>query len=173
MAGRPRKQRIIPPASEAIAARDGSSCGRPTLCTPSVTRAFAQAYSRGVSVEDAASIAGVKASQAYEWLTRGERGEEPYRTFAEQSTRGKSETIAVVADKVLRAVDQDWRAGIAWLERVDRKTFGKSYDVNVNATGLIEAVRVARAARGDDDDMDTIRLPAPKASNGSNGTNGA
>ena len=170
MAGRPRKQRIIPPASEAIAPLEG---GRPTLCTPKVTVLFSEAYSTGVSVEDAAADAGIDSRTAYEWLQRGEAGEEPYRTFAQKSSRVKGSVKVAVARNVREASAADWRAGVAWLERVDRANWGRTVDVNVNATGLIEAVRAARAARGDDDDMDTIRLPAPKASNGSNGTNGA
>ena len=165
MAGRPRKQRVIPPASEALAPL---ATGRPTHCTPTVTRLFADAYSRGVSVEDAAQVAGIKPAQAHEWMLRGERGEEPYRTFAEQSLRVKSSVIAAVAQKVLDAVDQDWRAGIAWLERVARKNFGKTVDVTTGGVGFIEAIR--RAHANDDPDDEILLLPA--STNGTNGTNG-
>lgn len=57
--------------------------GRPTLCTPELWTKVVPDLELGLRPEPVLQALGVSYSVYRDWLDRGRRGEEPYRTFAE------------------------------------------------------------------------------------------
>ena len=118
--GRPRKQRVVPPASAASPARvvGSPNPGRPTKCTPEVIERFAKFYGRGVGIEDAARAMKLDPQTAHEWFARGEKGEEPYRTFAEKAQEAEAQAIISAAEEGRK------QRPLEFLARVRRQRWG-------------------------------------------------
>lgn len=125
--------------------------GRPTDCTPEVTARVVDAITDGLSNEDAAMVSGISRTAFYEWIQRGEAGEEPFAYFADAITRAKTDrkhlhlrnirTIAVAAE---REGDR-LRASTWYLEHVHRDEFGtQRHEVTGKDGGPIEVDARAR-----------------------------
>lgn len=75
--------------------------GRPTDCTPELTRAVAKAVGTGMSIRGACALAGMGERTYYDWLERGETGEEPFAHFSRTCKRAR----ASGERKLVRALD--------------------------------------------------------------------
>lgn len=153
MAGRPPRMRKVPLAAG----------GRPTICTPAVIEAFADAYSRGHGIERAAVLVGIHEDTVQSWWRKGADGTEPYATFVRESMRARM-LASDDAAKRAHGLNPTW-----WLERVQHVDFGRKdrLDVTTGGVGLIEAVRQARALAdgdglGENDPDEVVLLPARK-----------
>ena len=105
------------------------TAGRPTALTPDLQKIITDTIRQGNYAHVAAAAAGITEKTFYEWLQRGDRGEEPFREFSEQVLISASEAEKNMTD-VLRAaatgtVEGDWKAGAWWLERRFPKRWGR------------------------------------------------
>ena len=78
-----------------------------------------QAVDDGNYIETAAELAGISKKAIYEWLKRGEDGEEPFKAFGNALKRAQARAEAVEVAKV-RAAGKDprfWAASMTFLER--------------------------------------------------------
>ena len=91
---------------------------RPTKLTPERRDRIVKAMGAGNYLEAAARSAGVHPSTVYRWLERAER--EPdglYRDFAEEVRRAEADAEVHAVAIVRRAMAEDWKAALAYLER--------------------------------------------------------
>jgi transposase len=100
--------------------------GRPTKLTPTVQAAIAESIAAGAYPEQAARAAGIGRSTYYEWLQRGQAGEQPFSDFLD-TLRAREAHAEVVAVTVLRdaAAAGDWRAAAHLLERRFPERWGR------------------------------------------------
>lgn len=64
--------------------------GRPTKLTPDRREEILDAARIGTTMEGCARAAGIGVSTLYEWLSRGDDGEEPYAEFSEAFKRARA-----------------------------------------------------------------------------------
>lgn len=94
--------------------------GRPTKCTPEVTRQVVAYLTRGLPIKTACIAAGIHPGAVREWIAKGKDGEEPYASFAEAVEVARAEFAAVHAGVINDAGRMgDWKAS-AWL--LERRT---------------------------------------------------
>ena len=79
--------------------------GRPTKCTPAVTKVIIDHHRQGVPFEAAAEAAGVHPSTAWRWLADGENpaADRRYREFYEAIRRARAEAEANMVGAVVAA----------------------------------------------------------------------
>ncbi len=65
--------------------------GRKTLCTAEARDKIVERILAGDSLRAAAAHAGVDGSTPYDWMARGEKGEEPYKDFADRVHQAQEE----------------------------------------------------------------------------------
>jgi hypothetical protein len=114
-------------ATEASTAGRTIDCvARPTKLTPEVRERVADAIGLGAYAEQAARAAGISPSTYYDWLRRGEAGEEPFSEFSE-TIRVREAQAEVDAIRVIRqaADGGDWRAAGHYLERRHPERWGR------------------------------------------------
>lgn len=89
---------------------------RPTDLTPQVQSAICEHVEGGMSLSDAANLAGVATSTVYQWQSKGRSGTEPYASFAEAVARAKAEAKKCLIDQVKMYATADqphsWRAAM-------------------------------------------------------------
>jgi hypothetical protein len=91
---------------------------RPTKLTPTVRDRIVQAVKAGNYMEAAARAAGISASTLYRWLERGENETAGiYHDFCDAVRRAEAEAEVHAVATVRRAMSEDWRAAVAYLER--------------------------------------------------------
>jgi transposase len=91
---------------------------RPTKLTPETRDRILQALRAGNHAEAACRAAGIATSTSYSWLDRGEREPDAlYGAFAEAVRRAEAEAEVHAVAVVRRAMADDWRAALAYLER--------------------------------------------------------
>jgi len=98
---------------------------RPTKLTTQVRERIAESIQAGAYAEQAARAAGIAPSTYYEWIKRGESGEQPFSEFSE-AVRAREAEAEVAAVTVLRDAAQagDWRAAAHYLERRHPERWG-------------------------------------------------
>jgi len=106
--------------------------GAPTKCTPEVMdRLCAEMESLGF-VGAACARAGVVKSTVQDWVARGERGEEPFATFAARWAQARARANAVLLDHVRGAsAGGDWKAAAWLLERASPDEYPREPSVTV------------------------------------------
>ena len=99
---------------------------RPTKLTPQVRDQIAEAIRLGAYAEQAAAAAGIASSTYYDWIKRGDAGEQPFSEFSE-ALRACEAQAEVAAVTVLRDAAQagDWRAAAHYLERRHPERWGR------------------------------------------------
>src|SRR3954452_12107974 len=91
---------------------------RPTKLTADVHSRIMQAIRAGNYAEAACRAAGIAPSTFYRWLERGEREQEGiYREFHDELRRAEAEAEVHAVAVLRRAMPDDWRAALAYLER--------------------------------------------------------
>jgi hypothetical protein len=90
--------------------------GRKTLCTPELTRRLCNFIAGACTIQTACEACGVSEKSFFEWLGRGERGEEPFSQFRASVMRVRG----VAKAKIVRSILDypDWRAKLEILARV-------------------------------------------------------
>lgn len=100
--------------------------GRPTTCTPERTKAFADAITLGMPLEFIFSYAGVDKGSYYNWMERGEKGEEPYLTFFNAIKAAEPAFIVNNLEVIKRASEKEWTAASWLLERRFASNFSRN-----------------------------------------------
>jgi transposase len=91
---------------------------RPTKLTDAVTERIVQAIRAGNYPEPAARAAGISASTYYRWIARGQQERSGvFRDFAEAVARAEGESEVHAVAVIRRAMTEDWRAALAYVER--------------------------------------------------------
>jgi len=99
---------------------------RPTKLTPKVRERIVESIRAGAYAEQAARAAGIAPSTYYDWLRRGEAGEQPFSEFSEALRAGEAEAeVAAVANIREAANAGDWRAAAHYLERRHPERWGR------------------------------------------------
>jgi transposase len=100
--------------------------GRPTDCTPEVTRRICEALRAGCT-RDAAAAAGLVSRAAMaRWIVKGNEGIDPYREFVEQVQRAEDEAEQLLLLAIQAQAPQDWKAAAWILERRRPNHWGRT-----------------------------------------------
>lgn len=99
--------------------------GRPTECTPEVTRKVAEALGVGSSLRVAAQFAGISKESVRVWLLRGEAGEEPYAAFWAAVQMARAGVQVDLARTVLDAAKGDPRLALRMLTLLPGTEWGQ------------------------------------------------
>lgn len=87
--------------------------GRRTSLTPELKERLLSLVRKGNYIETACNVAGVHKGTFYDWMKRGETGEEPYASFREDFFRADGEAEAQVLGVIDSASKEQWQAA-AW-----------------------------------------------------------
>ncbi len=91
---------------------------RPTKLTPETQERILKAVRAGNYAEASARSAGIAPSTLYRWLERGSlETEGAHREFHDAVRRAEAEAEVHAVAVVRRAMSEDWRAAMAYLER--------------------------------------------------------
>jgi len=91
---------------------------RPSKLTAETAERIVQAIRAGNYAEAAVRAAGIAPSTFYRWMDRGAAEEDgPHRDFHEAVRRAEAEAEVHAVATVRRAMGDDWRAAMAYLER--------------------------------------------------------
>jgi len=91
---------------------------RPSKLTAETAERIVQAVRAGNYAEAAVRAAGIAPSTFYRWLDRGAAEEDgPHREFHDAVRRAEAEAEVHAVAVVRRAMSEDWRAAMAYLER--------------------------------------------------------
>lgn len=95
---------------------------------------------RSLPVKLACDLAGVGRSTVYEWLERGDRGEEPYASFRLLAAQARAEFVRDRLDEIRRAggnaKHSGWKATAWYLERVWPEFFRPSRTIEHTGPGV-------------------------------------
>jgi transposase len=113
--------------SERCHAHSGEDVGRPEKLTDEVLRRICEAVRAGTTKEVAAEYVGVSRSTLHRWVAKGaEEGSDPrYRKLAQELRRAEAGAEVHAAAILRRAMPDDWRAAVAYLERRHRPRWSK------------------------------------------------
>lgn len=91
---------------------------RPTKLTSELQTRIVQAIRAGNYADAAARSAGISPSTYYRWLERGERAASgAHREFRDAVKRAEADAEVHAVAIVRKAMAEDWRAAMAYLER--------------------------------------------------------
>jgi hypothetical protein len=91
---------------------------RPTKLTDPIREKFVQVLRVGNYREAACRAIGISPSCFYNWLQRGELEERGiYREFLDAVTKAEAEAEVFAVAILRRAMSDDWKAAVAYLER--------------------------------------------------------
>jgi hypothetical protein len=123
---------------------------RPTKLTPELPQLLAFALSEGATIEHACDYAGIDPQTYYNWVKRGEAGEEGFFEFFETVTRARGRGIVTDLATISKAVMAgDWKAAAWRLEHRYPAEYGKKIKVQGDPEQPIEIMhRYGRPADG-------------------------
>ncbi|MGO9605653.1 MAG: hypothetical protein ACLQAT_20085 [Candidatus Binataceae bacterium] len=75
-----------------------------------IGRKIVAAIAGGNFVSTACRLAGISTATLDKWLKRGEKGEQPFKDFAQAYRDAESECESVLVEKWKDAAPEDWRA---------------------------------------------------------------
>jgi len=91
---------------------------RPTKLTPAVRERIIKAVRAGNYAEAACRAAGISPSSYYRWMQRGETEESGiYHELHNAVRRAEAEAEVYAVAIIRRAMGEDWRAAMSYLER--------------------------------------------------------
>lgn len=116
----PRKKA---PSKRRAPKKRGRPPGSGLKLTPEVESEICKALEIAVPLKYAAEAAGIAESTVHEWLERGEKGEEPFATFAVAVSRARAKAVRNLSAKALGGGPGSSQA--TWfLERRFRQEYG-------------------------------------------------
>lgn len=91
---------------------------------------------KGMPIRLACAKARISPRTYYNWVARGEGGEEPYVGFVDELEAVRADTASRMLDIIAGAARGDhgqpnWTAAMTWLERVFPEDFGRNRNVTV------------------------------------------
>lgn len=142
--------------------------GRPygsTILNDEISHTIVEAMRRGNFLEDAAALAGVGRRTVYDWLEKGEKGEEPYAEFSARIAGAEAQAVDEALKNVRSAtggklssphLNETW-----FLERRKPRSWGKSA-IDVNHSGSVTTIQVAGSEVLTDAELRTRRGLPPE-----------
>lgn len=97
--------------------------GRPTKL-PEVGPVLIEAVQRGNYFETAARLAGISERTLYNWIERGEAGDDGFAEFLHALKKAEAEAEDA-ALQVVKSMPQGWQANAWWLERRFPSRYGR------------------------------------------------
>src|SRR5437667_437109 len=101
-----------------------SSMGRKTKLSPALQTRLLAAIAAGNYIHTACAAVGIDKSTYSRWVVKGEKGQEPYRTFCDGLMRAAEEAQVKFVERIEQHSIGDWRAAAFLLERRNRKEWG-------------------------------------------------
>jgi len=112
---------------EVCHAHSGAKVGRPSALTPEVHERIVAAKKAGCPDWVAAQSAGISTTTYYALLKRGEsEGSGPASELLEAIRRAEGEAYLHAMVSWRREMTGNWRAGLAYIDRVDRGRFASA-----------------------------------------------
>jgi len=87
--------------------------GRPTILTKATTAKVVKALKAGMKNNDVADYAGISRAVFYEWLQKGETGEEPFASFLDNVKKARAGGVLELLEGVQKG-KSGWQ-GRAWI----------------------------------------------------------
>ena len=92
--------------------------GRPTKCTPELTKKICELIRKGSTIVSACLQVGITRGMYYKWRVLGEKGQAPFEAFFDDVDQADAVAQGTMAQKLFNG-DPAWRAAIRFLERRD------------------------------------------------------
>lgn len=117
--------------------------GRRTKLTPEMQANIVKLIKAGNYVETACNAVGISDVTYYNWLNRGDDGEEPYLSFfkAIKKAEAMGETISIGI--ITKASLENWQAAAWRLERRNFQKWGRKAQVDVSVKDLDKQIELA------------------------------
>jgi len=106
-----------------------------TKITPEVEEIILQYIEKGTSYETAAQAVGICRITIYNWMERGEKGEEPFLHFLQSIKKAKAKAEIRHIEVIDKAMDKNWQAAAWWLERSNQANWGNRTEQKIEHTG--------------------------------------
>lgn len=130
--------------------------GRPTKLTPELQESIVLNLASGVYAVTACELAGIDESTFYKWRKCADAGEEPYFQFFQSVKKAEAQAEVRAATLVQKAMPNDWKACMTWLERKFPGRWGRKDKVEQKLTGDLNiwwaGIEQARAKENGDTD---------------------
>lgn len=114
--------------------------GRPPKLTPEVQGRFIQALKLGLTMDLAASYAGIGKATVYRWMKKGEEESGIYRDFRDAVKEAEGVCAAQCMARILRAAEGGSWQSAAWI--MERR-FGYSARQEIRVDGTEESLEGA------------------------------
>jgi transposase len=127
---------------------------RPSQLTPELAKLICAKVAKGITLQSAAALYGVKEGTVHDWLKRGRAGEsETHADFAAGYEAALSKIEETMVDNVVEAAAGDWKASAWWLERRRPKDYAGKVAVEHSADDALQSAisRLNHANRSTDD----------------------
>jgi len=95
-------------------------------------REVAKFVKLGMTMTDASRAAGINPRTLYSWLEKAKLGKPGYAQVEDILEVSRAQGQAVLAQRIAKASESDWRAAGWILERRHPETWGKQMDVNLS-----------------------------------------
>ena len=107
--------------------------GRKPKLTPEVIERLQKALIAGNYMEHACEYAGISRSILYAWLAEAEKPDarKEYLELKDTITQAKAEAIVRNVQHINTAAQKNWQAAAWWLERTQKKEFGRNQQVEL------------------------------------------
>ena len=122
---------------------------RTTKCTKPVIEAICLALQDGLPFESACECGGISKQTGYDWLKRGESGEDPFLTFSDAVKKAQAIGEYALVRIVQNASFKSWQAAAWLLERRFPDRWGRkpaTVELNLSAQDR-EDLQIAKRAR--------------------------
>lgn len=120
---------------------------RKTKLTPERQEKIVGAIRAGNYANVAAAYAGIDESTFYNWMKRGEDGEEPFLAFFQSVKDAEAEWEVATAARINKAASGSWQAGMTMLERKAPERWGRSDRHDVKHSGEVAVTDSAALKR--------------------------
>ena len=98
--------------------------GRPTRLNAALTKRLCKHISNACTVQAACECENISTKSFFEWLNRGETGEQPFSYFRKSVMRARGWFNARVCKSIIE--EKDWRARLELLARIYPLEFARS-----------------------------------------------
>jgi len=98
--------------------------GRPTRLNAALTKRLCKHISNACTVQAACECENISTKSFFEWVSRGEKGEQPFSHFRDAVMRARGWFKARVCKSIIE--EKDWRARLELLARIYPLEFARS-----------------------------------------------
>jgi hypothetical protein len=110
---------------------------RPTELTPETQQILCDALSE-LPIKHACDVAEIGVRTYYDWIKRGDAGEEPYASFRKLARKKRAEFVRNELADIREAGERDWKAKAWYLERVHAKEFQPRSKTETKHSGKLD-----------------------------------